>query len=283
MNIGLFTDTYFPQISGVATSIKTLKNALEKQGHNVFIFTTTDDLAQPLLTKEAGNAIRLMTIHGSKGLEFPIVFYVGLEHRFQMRDLSGNYVINSDKVGLTLRESHYRADSLVKAIGNVEKRRQLLEEEARILYVGLTRAKQKLILVADIPNFDKSVQTWDRELNHDGDLPLADKLAAKSPLNFVGPALRFNQHVSQKITDITSAVDQSQNILYINYDNQESPTAVEQLKEPKKGEDLQLLGKTAKRLYHFDYPFKDASKTTAYQAVSEIKKAFNDRSISQHG
>lgn len=42
MNIGLFTDTYYPQISGVATSIKTLKDALEKQGHNVFIFTTTD-------------------------------------------------------------------------------------------------------------------------------------------------------------------------------------------------------------------------------------------------
>lgn len=42
MNIGFFTDTYYPQISGVATSIKTLKDALEKQGHNVFIFTTTD-------------------------------------------------------------------------------------------------------------------------------------------------------------------------------------------------------------------------------------------------
>ncbi|WEV51513.1 glycosyltransferase family 4 protein [Lactobacillus sp. ESL0731] len=42
MNIGIFTDTYFPQISGVATSIKTLKDALEAQGHNVFIFTTTD-------------------------------------------------------------------------------------------------------------------------------------------------------------------------------------------------------------------------------------------------
>lgn len=42
MNIGLFTDTYFPQNSGVATSIKTLKDALEAQGHNVFIFTTTD-------------------------------------------------------------------------------------------------------------------------------------------------------------------------------------------------------------------------------------------------
>lgn len=42
MNIGLFTDTYFPQLSGVATSILTLKTALEEQGHNVFIFTTTD-------------------------------------------------------------------------------------------------------------------------------------------------------------------------------------------------------------------------------------------------
>ncbi|GAK48307.1 glycosyltransferase [Secundilactobacillus oryzae JCM 18671] len=42
MNIGLFTDTYFPQVSGVATSIKTLKDELEKQGNQVYIFTTTD-------------------------------------------------------------------------------------------------------------------------------------------------------------------------------------------------------------------------------------------------
>lgn len=42
MRIGLFSDTYFPQVSGVATSIRTLKTELEKQGHSVFIFTTTD-------------------------------------------------------------------------------------------------------------------------------------------------------------------------------------------------------------------------------------------------
>ena len=42
MNIGLFTDTYFPPVSGVATSIKTLRDQLEKQGHQVYIFTTTD-------------------------------------------------------------------------------------------------------------------------------------------------------------------------------------------------------------------------------------------------
>ena len=42
VRIGFFTDTYFPQVSGVATSIRTLKNELEKQGHEVYIFTTTD-------------------------------------------------------------------------------------------------------------------------------------------------------------------------------------------------------------------------------------------------
>lgn len=42
MNIGLFTDTYFPQVSGVATSIRTLKDDLERKGHHVYIFTTTD-------------------------------------------------------------------------------------------------------------------------------------------------------------------------------------------------------------------------------------------------
>ncbi|AEF24792.1 glycosyltransferase family 4 protein [Streptococcus parauberis] len=42
MRVGLFTDTYFPQVSGVATSIRTLKDELEKQGHEVYVFTTTD-------------------------------------------------------------------------------------------------------------------------------------------------------------------------------------------------------------------------------------------------
>lgn len=47
LNIGLFTDTYFPQVSGVATSIKTLRDELVAQGHHVYIFTTTDPLSNP--------------------------------------------------------------------------------------------------------------------------------------------------------------------------------------------------------------------------------------------
>jgi 1,2-diacylglycerol 3-alpha-glucosyltransferase len=65
MKVGLFTDTYAPQISGVCTSILTLKEELEKQGHEVFVFTTTDPLVTPEIAEEeaaAGNIIRLRSV-----------------------------------------------------------------------------------------------------------------------------------------------------------------------------------------------------------------------------
>ena len=230
------------------------------------------DLSQPLLTKEAGNSIKLMTIHGSKGLEFPIVFYLGIEKKYQMSDLRGNYVINPDAVGITLRKSQYRIDSLIKSYGNVEKKRQLLEEEARIFYVALTRAKQKLILVGDIASFDKKINKWQKQ----NPKTLLHKLSANSPLDFIGPTLKFDQHISQSLKDITSAIDESQEVLYINYSETQTRDEISQDIKLDSEQGSPLLIKTAKKLYDFDYPFKDASQTTAYQAVSEIKKAFND-------
>ena len=58
MRIGIFTDTYFPQVSGVATSIRVLKEDLERQGHKVIIFTTTD----PKVTEPEESIVRLGSI-----------------------------------------------------------------------------------------------------------------------------------------------------------------------------------------------------------------------------
>ncbi|HRF51465.1 MAG TPA: glycosyltransferase, partial [Trichococcus flocculiformis] len=58
MRIGMFTDSYFPQVSGVSTSIRTLKEELEAEGHEVIIFTTTD----PKADEDEKNIIRLTSI-----------------------------------------------------------------------------------------------------------------------------------------------------------------------------------------------------------------------------
>ncbi|TSO26343.1 helicase-exonuclease AddAB subunit AddA [Lactobacillus sp. LL6] len=230
------------------------------------------DLSQPLLTKEAGNSIKLMTIHGSKGLEFPIVFYLGIEKKYQMSDLRGNYVINPNELGITLRKSQYRIDSLIKSYGNIEKKRQLLEEEARIFYVALTRAKQKLILIGDIASFDKKLSNWQKQ----NPKALLHKLNANSPLDFIGPSLKLDRQISQNMADISSAIDENKEVLFIDYSAQELSENTSQEEATENSQDSALLIETARKLYDFDYPFKDASQTTAYQAVSEIKKAFND-------
>ena len=234
------------------------------------------DLAQPLVTKEAGDSVRLMTVHGSKGLEFPIVFYIGLQHRYQMRDLSGNYIINANNLGLTIRQEHYRADTLLKSYDNIAQKQQLLEEEARILYVGMTRARQKLILITEVKNYEKTRQKWQNQLNGRQKLPLSSKLNATSSMSFIGPAINFDKYPEIKISDITSSLDEETQFLLVHYENEKISSEITKTEEVASDKDYALLTRIAPKLYDYDYPFRDASSTTAYQSVSEIKKAFND-------
>lgn len=234
------------------------------------------DLAQPLLSDKADNAVKLMTIHASKGLEFPVVFVMGLGHKYQTRDLSGNFTISKDGLGLTIKEKDYRIDSLVKSLADVEKRQQMLEEEARILYVGLTRAQQKLILVASVSEMEAKQKKWESEIDQKTNtLPLIRKINAQSPLDFLGPKLEQKHEFDQTIEDMTLALEEQDKIYYLTFAVQSD---IEEKDEQK--DDTQKLSSkmndVVKTLYNFEYPFADATKTTAYQSVSEIKKVFND-------
>ena len=107
------------------------------------------------------NFVRVMTIHKSKGLEFPVVFVAGMGSKFNMMDLRSKVIIHPDLgiapdyVDTKLR---IKCPTLMKnVVANVIKE-ETIAEELRILYVALTRAREKLILSGVVSNVEKKLQ-----------------------------------------------------------------------------------------------------------------------------
>ncbi|MCL5281522.1 MAG: UvrD-helicase domain-containing protein [Planctomycetes bacterium] len=99
----------------------------------------------------AGNAVRILSVHKSKGLEFPVVFLAELETQFNTRDIHADLIADSDDaIGLQVIEP--RSNTKLRSLGHEvigEKRlATTLAEEMRILYVATTRARERLILTA---------------------------------------------------------------------------------------------------------------------------------------
>lgn len=118
----------------------------------------------PSLPEEgAGGGVRIMSIHKSKGLEFPIVFLTGLGKRFNTADLREE-VLRHRELGFGLRyvdaERRIRRGTLVTDLIQDAVRRENLSEELRILYVGMTRAMDHLHLYGTAGRFDKQFDTW---------------------------------------------------------------------------------------------------------------------------
>ncbi len=108
------------------------------------------DFGEANILDENANVVRLMTIHKSKGLEFPICFVAGLGRRFNMRDSSDAVLTDAelgmggDAIDLSLR---CRRKSLKKNIIALKQKQDSRGEDLRVLYVAMTRAKEKLVLV----------------------------------------------------------------------------------------------------------------------------------------
>jgi ATP-dependent helicase/nuclease subunit A len=99
----------------------------------------------------AGNAVRILSVHKSKGLEFPVVFLAELETQFNTRDIHADLIADtSDAVGLQVIEprSNTRLRSLTHEVIGEKRLATMLAEEMRILYVATTRARDRLILTA---------------------------------------------------------------------------------------------------------------------------------------
>ena len=103
---------------------------------------------------EGENVVRLMTIHKSKGLEFPIVFVSGLSHNFNKQGWQSDSTVFHPELGIGMdwkdRELRYQHSSMMKVMIQRQIKKESLEEELRILYVAMTRAEKKLILTGTV-------------------------------------------------------------------------------------------------------------------------------------
>ena len=121
-----------------------------------------NDLSAARTLSESENVVRVMTIHKSKGLEFPVVFVASLGKRFNMKDLRET-VISHRTLGIgiykTLAGGAARTQTFARRVITRKARAEMLAEELRILYVAFTRAREKLILVGTVEN-DKALDKF---------------------------------------------------------------------------------------------------------------------------
>ena len=119
------------------------------------------DYGEASIEDEHADTVRVMTIHKSKGLEFPIVIVAGMGKRFNMQDarsavaLHAGMGVGLDAIDLGLRTKN---PSIVKKVIQKEEVLESLGEELRVLYVALTRAKEKLIITGTLPRPEEKLE-----------------------------------------------------------------------------------------------------------------------------
>ncbi|HBA50918.1 MAG TPA: helicase-exonuclease AddAB subunit AddA, partial [Lachnospiraceae bacterium] len=139
---------------------------------------------------ENADVVRIMSIHKSKGLEFPVTFVAGMSKRFNMQDVNQSLILDMD---LGLGTDYVDPDrricnkTLRRTALSRKLREESLAEELRLLYVAMTRAREKLIMTGAVEN---ARVKWERQLElGGGQLSYLDFVEAGSFLDFLLPVL----------------------------------------------------------------------------------------------
>ena len=108
---------------------------------------------------ETSNSCRIQTIHGSKGLEYPICYFAGFSYEFSMQELNDRIVFDN-QYGIVLPVvNNYYKDTILKLLLKNRVKKEDIGERIRLLYVALTRAKEKIIIV--IPEQEEKIEVND--------------------------------------------------------------------------------------------------------------------------
>lgn len=122
---------------------------------------TSGDTKGAKIIGENENVVRIMSIHKSKGLEFPIVFLSCVGKKFNIMDINQDDVLLHNELGLGPKyidtNLNLKIDTLVRKAISIKEKQELISEELRILYVALTRAKEKLIITGVEKDIEKTL------------------------------------------------------------------------------------------------------------------------------
>ncbi|MGF1633025.1 MAG: UvrD-helicase domain-containing protein [Phycisphaerae bacterium] len=202
--------------SGLLAYVEGLKNGQQRAGNLRFVYEKArqfdafgrpglgrfvafldtleeeSDLGQPSVVGPGDDVVRILTVHKSKGLEFPVVFVADLAKKFVTRDFTGPMTLHRD-VGLGVMafddERRARWPSMSSLLTADAGRRDNIAEELRLLYVAMTRAREHLVLVGTINKAEVAVAWGKLWGGWRGPLPAWALANARSALDLLGPAV----------------------------------------------------------------------------------------------
>ena len=224
------------------------------------------DFGEADVTLEQADVVRIMSIHKSKGLEFPIVFVSGLGRKFNKKDSTDTMILDSSYgVGLACVEGkkHRKRTTLLREMIAARIAGDNIGEELRVLYVALTRAKEQLILTGTQRDLEKTLLSY--ELQSEQEASYLDRREAGCYLDWIMPgAYRHPEHLS---IETYSAGDFS---LIEQLEEAERFTGKEQLFEALESVDKTLYAQIDERLQS-SYPYEEEVSLRTKISVSELK------------
>lgn len=256
---------------------------------------SSGDMGSAKILGENEDVVRIMSIHKSKGLEFPIVILAGSGKQFNLMDMNrsilfhGELGLGPDYVDPNRRISY---PTVVKQVLKRKIKIETLSEEMRILYVAFTRAKEKLIITGGINNIVNTAEKWYEAAANKGHKISQYAIGtAKSYLDWIGPAI-VRHMCGKNLREIIGKENASEFVIddksrwsiktwnkesFMKRDNLEDEEDQDLIKEI---ESLNLTNENSKyneeigRRLNWKYRYIEASNIPVKFSVSELKRKF---------
>lgn len=253
-------------------------DSFERQGLDRFLafleeMEADDQLGRPSIAAGSQDCVRVMTVHKSKGLEFPVVIVPDLGKQFNEQSLKSSVLIDRDfGLGFAAVDlpNRVRYPSVASMVIKDHARRQLIAEEVRVLYVALTRAREHLILIGTSRSpYASFVEDW---ANHGGPLPDAHTQRARTALDWIAPIAAITERQGLGTFTVQDWSDQS--LPDSDADARELSAAkllANWYAASDKSVDLPDAAKHAIERVTFAYAHSEAARTPATKRVTDLE------------